>query len=137
MKYEDNQLKKQYLRSILDSGYFFRRIFMESAILKVLEKDQEAKEKISSLNNLGEKYKEDIEKKQKEMKEKIWEDAFQYVAKEKEALLNELNEGETMNKDQSEQLQKQLEKKFAMGKEKWEEELISRVTQLMEESDVR
>jgi len=110
---------------------------MESAILKVLEKDQEAKEKISSLNNLGEKYKEDIEKKQKEMKDKIWEDAFQYVAKEKEALLNELNEGETMNKDQSEQLQKQLEKKFAMGKEKWEEELISRVTQLMEESDVR
>jgi len=117
---------------ICSGGYF-----VESAILKVLEKDQEAKEKISSLKNLSEKYKEDIEKKQKEMKDKIWEDAFQYVAKEKEALQKELNEGETMNKNQSEQLQQQLEEKFLQGKDKWKEELVSRVTDLTEESDVQ
>jgi len=109
---------------------------MESAILKVLKKDKEAQEKLSVLENLEEKHKRSVEVKQQEIKEKIWNDAYQYVLEQKELLQAELEKGKTINKHQSEKLLQQLEDNFVIGKENWKEELIYKVIALEEESEL-
>ena len=110
--------------------------FMENAILRVLKKDQEAQEKLSTLENLSEEYKEKIEQKQVQIKKEIWDHAYQYVAEEKEKLHSDLKDGESINEKQSVELLQQLEEKFMAGRAKWEEELITKVTLLEDERDV-
>ena len=108
---------------------------MESAILKVFIQDQEAQEKLKTLNDLSEKSSKRIEKKRNQAKENIWKNAHLYVETQKELLQKDFEESEAMNEKQSQELLKLLEEKFNSNKKAWEEELIRKVTELEEESE--